>query len=497
MLNIKSAKNRIAGFRSKAAFTLVEVMIGIMLTTIVLTSIFMIWSKVQSGIVRSHVRQTLQNEMRKIANFMQNDFKSIKYEEDTFKLSEGTNGNFTLSFEKFKEAEEDKLAQDSTEKVTYTLNNTMLVRNGEKTNILSVHCDGINISRATEDSLGSGDLESSDEDFKAGREAKLDITITGKMAIPGAKEDMYYVEKTSVVMRNEYYKNINKNYMSTFDLAKKNVDEVIKEGSTQEMAAGGELDAEYLKSLDKDVLEGMDESQKEMLEQAENSLKDINDAIDETDTGESGWTKFWDGCAFWSETDGEKIRGLRSELSDTDDIDEVKNIKSRLETYVKDKEEDFRSASIPNYGKLSPEQLEIYKKAYEMKVQDRTLQGGYEKLVENAESDEDKAAIEKPVLMIDTIKGQTDLTTQVVDKDGNTTTLTSSATTEENEAIIEAYNKINLDWMGEFGEERDDVGIYTAAKSLIQQADTKIDVLDMQKTCQENREKIAEALKGK
>ena len=99
--------------------------------------------------------------------------------------------------------------------------------------------------------------------------------------------------------------------------------------------------------------------------------------------------------------------------------------------------------------------------------------------------------------MIDTIKGQTDLTTQVVDKDGNTTTLTSSATTEENQAIIEAYNKINLDWMGEFGEERDDVGIYTAAKSLIQQADTKIDVLDMQKTCQENREKIAEALKGK
>ena len=63
----------------KKAFTLVEVMVAVLLLTVVLTAIYQVWSKVQQGIARSHTRQALQTELRNAANYMSNDFKSIKF----------------------------------------------------------------------------------------------------------------------------------------------------------------------------------------------------------------------------------------------------------------------------------------------------------------------------------------------------------------------------------------------------------------------------------
>ena len=492
MINtVISNKNR------KRAFTLVEVMVAVLLLTVVLTAIYQVWSKVQQGIARSHTRQALQTELRNAANFMSNDFKSIKFSEDTFKLTESDDGkSFSMSFERFvenKDEEKDKLSMDIVDTVKYELKNNILTRVGDKkTKILSSHCDGVSISRAAADASDSGALENSDEDFKAGREAQLDITITGKKIVPGNGEEMYHVEKTSVVMRNEYSKKVNKTFISTFDLTKKETDEVIQEGNNQMLEVGGLLDPEFLKTLDDDVLSGMDEEQKALLQQAEDSLDDLNDSIDDTDTGESGWSKFWGSVAFWSESEGEKVRGLRTDLSDAKTEDEVKSVKEKLEQYTKDKEVDFLSASTGGrYNRMEPEEKELYKRAYDMKVQDRNLEGGYNKLVE--EKGEEEAG-EKPALMIDTLTGQNTSSVTIQNSDGTTSTIAGNTVSEENQKLIDAYNSIDLSWMGEYGEEEDDVGIYNAARQLISEADSKIDLIRLRDNCNTNIANIEDAM---
>lgn len=487
----------ISNKKRKKAFTLVEVMVAVLLLTVVLTAIYQVWSKVQQGIARSHTRQALQTELRNAANFMSNDFKSIKFSEDTFKLTESEDGkSFSMSFERFvenKDEEKDKLAMDIVDTVKYDLKNNILTRIGDKkTKILSSHCDGVSISRATADSSDSGALENSDEDFKAGREAQLDITITGKNIVPGNGEEMYHVEKTSVVMRNEYSKKVNKTFISTFDLTKKETDEVIQEGNNQLLEVGGLLDPEFLKTLDDDVLSGMDEEQKALLKQAEDSLDELNESIDNTDTGESGWSKFWGSVAFWSESEGEKVRGLRSDLSDAKTEDEVKAVKAKLEEYTKDKEVDFLSASTGgSYNRMTNEEKELYKRAYDMKVQDRNLEGGYNKLVEEKGKDE---AGKKPDLMIDTLTGKNTESVTVENADGTSSTISGNTISEENQKLIDAYNSIDLSWMGEYGEEEDDVGIYNAARQLISEADSKIDLIRLRDNCNTNIANIEKAM---
>ena len=494
MKNIHSEK-----YRNKAAFTLVEVMVGIMLTTIVLTSIYLVWSRVQRGIQRSHTRQVLQNEMRNIANYMQNDFKSIKYDEETFSLSEGDNGNFTMSFDKFKEVgeNEEKLTSDSVEKVTYTLKNSMLTRSGNNTKILSVHCDGVNIVRSSETSTGDTELEDFDEDFKAAREAKLDIEITGRMTVKGTGEEMYHVEKTSVVMRNEYSKNVNKTFVSTFDLTKKDLSEVVVAGDASSLQIGnGVLDLEYLKTLNDDVLSGMLSSQNDMLKSTLEQLERLNDAIDDTDTGEGALEKFGDWLAFWSEDDGEKVRNYRDKLADAESKSDVEAAQKEIKKYTDEKEEEFLKNSVTGYDKMTQQQKDIYKKAYDMKVQDRNIKGAHDKQVENAKEGE---TIEEPKYVIDTLKGNSNAEEyEIIGKDGQKDTALTSASnemTEENKAVVAAYEEINLDWMGEFGEEKEEVGAYNAAKSLLTQADTKLDVINMRDNCLANIDNIGKAMK--
>ncbi len=505
--------------KDKKAFTLVEIMVAILMTTIVLTAIYTIWSRIQRGISRSATRQKLQNELRKAANFMQNDFKSIKLEDQTFKISEPNNTNFSMSFEKFTETEKDKLAQDSTETVKYEKKGNMLVRTaGKGNNILTMSCDEIVIKKSEEADAGLG------EDFEAARKAKLDISISGFMKVPGTGEEMYHVEKTSVVMRDEYNKNTNKTFISTFDLTKKDTSEVIVEDNNADgvLEMGQELDLEFLKTLSDDVLEGMDKSQKDQRDQAIERLDELNEAIKDTDTGESGWSKFWNGVAFWDTSEGEKVRGMRSDLAkikadvnknekDLNKIKEgyekaikdVEDVKAKLEKYTKDKEVEFLNKATDNrYSSMSSEEKKIYERAYEMKLQDRNIEGGYQKQYDKA-SDEEKKEMTKPTTNYERLSGNSELTAEekanktnvMVDKDGKEIEISKSTVTEENAKVLEAYNSIHLnDWMGEFGEEEEDIGIYNAAKQLITQADTKIDVLRMQQTCQENIAKIETAM---
>ena len=481
-------------------FTLVEVMVAIFLSTIVLSAVYGVWIRVQREIAKSHARQTLQSELRTAANYMQKDLKAIR--EGSFDAPGGQpadGSSLQVLFDRFKETEDGKIAQESTERVEYRLADGLFTRKTDTDlKILSVSVDSLQIAKSIDSAdLGATDLETTDEDFRAGREAKLDITITGKKNIAGSRQEMYHVEKTSVVMRDEYYKKTNKNYVSNFDLAKIDQGDVIVKDTTQDASfgPGGLLTEEQLQSLTKDQLTGMEETQNGLIKQAQDSLKEMNSAISDTDTGEGFWSKLGSALNIFSTSEGEKVRDLRADLKGADTKTDVKDVLTKLEKYTKDKEEDFLSRSIRGYSSMSAAQKDVYKEAYEMKLQDRTLEGSHKLLVEQAEKDGTKPP-ETPTKIIDIATGKAvfeseDIATTYTDGDGNVVNISGDSSSNRSNADLRtAYDAINLGWMGDFNEEPEEVGIYSAAKSLISQGNAKLNVIEMRDTSQENLDLI-------
>ncbi|MDD3000102.1 MAG: hypothetical protein PHV05_13650, partial [Candidatus Riflebacteria bacterium] len=258
---------------------------------------------------------------------------------------------------------------------------------------------------------------------------------------------------------------------------------------------GGLLSEEQLQSLTKDQLTGMEETQNGLIKQAQDSLKEMNSAISDTDTGEGFWSKLGSALNIFSTSEGEKVRDLRADLKGADTKTDVKDVLTKLEKYTKDKEEDFLSRSIRGYSSMSAAQKDVYKEAYEMKLQDRTLEGSHKLLVEQAEKDGTKPP-ETPTKIIDIATGKAvfeseDIATTYTDGDGNVVNISGdSSSTRSNADLRTAYDAINLGWMGDFNEEPEEVGIYSAAKSLISQGNAKLNVIEMRDTSQENLDLI-------
>lgn len=473
--------------------TLVEIMVAVFLSTIVLTAIYGVWIRVGRQIARSNAKQTLQNELRTAANSMEKDFKAIK--EGTFEALPGDQSPdgtaMKISFDRFVETEDGKIAQDSVVKVEYFLRNGLLTRKTDTTQkILSTNVDNLIIAKAVDESaLSATDLESTDEDFKAGRQAMLDIAITGKRRVAGSKNEMFHVERTSLVMRDEYYKNTNKTYVSNFDLAKLETDDVMKADATQDANFGpdGQLTFDMIKDLDEDQLEGMKATQEDLLEQANTAIDSINDNIDDTETGDN----FFDNINIFSDSEGEKVADMKKKLEKADTRAKLEKAVEDLENYADQKEENFLGRSVSGWSSMSREQKMLYKKAYDMKVQDRAIQAA------NKIAKEDNPDAPESPMMIDLA---TQVQDQVYDDEEGTQTISASENTEltqEAEALRGAYNNIRLGWMGDFGDEEEEVQAYNAAKSLVNQGRSKLDIVDMRDNAASNIGVIDEALASK
>ncbi|MDN5278811.1 MAG: hypothetical protein PWR01_2776 [Clostridiales bacterium] len=475
---------------NKRAMTLVEVMVAIFISTIVLTAIYGVWIRVQRQIARSNAKQTLQHELRTAANHLAKDLKAIR--EGTFEAPPGEQSAdgtaMKISFDRFIETEDEKIAQDSTTKVEYSLKNGLLTRKTDDSlDILSVNVDSMIIARAVDEaSLGATDLESTDEDFKAGREAMLDVAITGKKRIAGSRDEMYHIERTSLVMRDEYYKNTNKTYISNFDLAKLETDEVMVNDSSQDVnfGPGGAFTLEQLENLDPDQLRGMRDTQNELYNQANEAFNNINDNINNTETGND----FLDTLAFWSDSEGEKVADMKDDLEDADTQEEVEAAVNALETYAEGKEESFLSRSVSGWSSMSQEDKMLYKKAYDLKVQDRAIKAANEK------AKEDNPDAEESPMMIDLV---TEVQDQTYEDESGTQTISASQNEElqeEARELKDAYDRISLDWMGEFGDEDEEIQAYNAVKSLITQGRSKLDTIEMRDQAKENRDLIDQVL---
>ncbi len=498
---------------NKKGFTLVEIMIAILLTSLVITTAFAIWSKIQRGIVLSTTKQRLQNELRKTANYMQNDFKSIKAS-GTFSLTPSTNNNFSMSFEKFKEKEDGSniLAQNSTEKIQYDLKENMLTRtSGDGKTILSLNCESISIERAVDEvqlkksEKVSVNLESLNEDFKDGRKAKLEISIVGKMRVPGSNDDIYHTEKTSVVMKDEYYKNTNKTYTSTFDLTQKNSEDIIQAGQSN-IFGDESLDYEYLITLTDSALSDLKSKQEEGKTQANERLDQINGNIKETEVKQGVLSWLGDALGITHSEEGQ-VKQWRDNLASAKEVKEVENVKKDVENWLGDKKLDYMKLSTENtsigktYNQMTEEEKEVYKIAYDLKCQDRTLEkaqkNGSTGGGENGEGEEVKKAI-------DIYKNGSD--DKLEDEKGNRIELKDSEkkvsnkvtingqVVDKKEAVIKAYEDIDLSWMDDHEDEQN---TYAAAGSLVSQADMKIEILKMINVYNENIEKIDKAWNDK
>ncbi len=484
----------------KKGFTLVEVMVAILVSTVVCGGIYGIWSEVTRRVSLSSAKQRLQNELRIAASYMQKDFKSIKSETFNVKNQNPEGTAFILEFERFTDEEDSKkLAQDITEKMTYVLNNRILTRTGsEGTKILSSNVESVFIDTAVgEGNLDALALEATDEDFRAGREAQLDISITGMLIAKGLGKEVYHVERTSLVMRDEYYKKTNKTYVSNFELAEVDIDDLVQVDDSQDglLFPGSALTKEMLMAMDLAQLEGMSLAQQELLKQAQASLSDMNETIDGTKSGEGLGSKILYGALFWIQTDGKLIRGLRSDLSSANTVEKAKEVKKKLESHIGDKDLKFKKDSIKGYENMSGSQKKIFEEAYEKKLQDRTLLGSYELIKKQAEKD-GKTVPERPDTNIDALKNP--VNTIYEDGDGNVVSVELDEETKEyNRKVAEAYEKIDLDWMGEFSKETTEVKVYNSAKNLVFQAESKITMLEMRDVTQENLDLIEEVKKIK
>jgi prepilin-type N-terminal cleavage/methylation domain-containing protein len=474
-------------------FTLVEVMVAVFLSTVVCAGIYGVWTEVTRRVALATTKQSLQNELRTASSHMQKDFKSIKADSLNI-ISQNDDGSaFKIEFECFTEEEDDKFAQDSVTKVGYELVSGILTRSGDTGGkILSSHVESMSIGRAVdEDNLDATALEATDEDFRAGREAQLDISITGKMVARGLGQEVYHVEKTSIVMRDEYHKKTNKTYVANYDLTKEDYDElvVLDESLDGMLFPGNLLSEEFLMSLDKEQLEGMSQAQKDLLAQTQSSLNDMNETIDATNTGESWATKAWDWVKFLSDSEGELVRGWRSELSGANTVEATKAAMDKLKTFTKTKDEEFKTKSIPGYAGMSKAQKELYAEAYALKLQDRTLEGAYNLMKKQAEKDKTTAP-DKPATNYDSLTNY-DAKTEYVDGDGVLRSESMDEETKErNRKLAAAYDSISLNWMGEFNKETDEVKVYNSAQSLLTQGESKVAMMEMRDISQKNLDLI-------
>ena len=64
---------------------------------------------------------------------------------------------------------------------------------------------------------------------------------------------------------------------------------------------------------------------------------------------------------------------IRSRKAST--VSATRETVDKMKSFVQTKENEFLGNSISNYSSMTEEQKKIYKEAYEMKIQDRSLNG--------------------------------------------------------------------------------------------------------------------------
>ncbi len=129
---------------------------------------------------------------------------------------------------------------------------------------------------------------------------------------------------------------------------------------------------------------------------------------------------------------------------------------------------------------MSKDEQATFRKAYDMAIQQRTIDKAYEE----AEEKPDK----KPT---SNISLQKELIKEYEKQDSNSATAITKEQYEEAKKVVAVYNDIKLDWMK---DDDDSIKVYTANKQLMEQANTKLELLKSKEKTEKNLEDIQNEL---
>lgn len=471
-------------------FSLVEIMVGVFLSSIVLGAGFQIFNSSQKKLTKASTRQLLSSEVRTAMKIMAQDFKAVKA--DSLQVNAAPTGNTAIiTFDRYMIAgagDQEKLAFDRFEKVIYEFKKPFLTRNvAGVSRTIARNLDSMAFSRP--EGPGEGAVAGT-TNYDDGWAARMDITMTGSRKIPGMTEVATHSESVSVFMLEEYYKLVNKNrFLSMSTLAKDGGAKVLDDEFDLDSFFKSSLTAEELAKLTITQLEQLKSKEADSLKVAEDNLKQIDDYINGVDTSGKRVLGF-----LWRRDT--EVTGIQDDLAKHSAVADIKKDLDKLDkiidTYERDNMKDSFKGSNVSIDSLSPERYKEYKEAYDLKLRDYRMQKAYE------ESKKDGDPEYKS--MLDSYNPTNFTLGSVQDSDGNTIKFdeTQDEFVERQKAAARIYKDsqdVDLTWMDDkSGELR--VKLYGAAKDLRDLAETKSNYAQQRDANLDNLKKIGEAISG-
>ncbi len=454
----------------RRAMTLVEVIVGVFLASLVLGGAFQIFSSSQRKVSRAATQQTLAGEVRHALKILAQDFKAVKA--DSLEVDSAESGNSAIiKFDRYLvtgEGDQEKLAFDRFESVVYEFRKPFLTRNvSGSTRTIARHVDSMAFSRleAPDPGEGTGGQINYDE----GWAARMDITMTGSRKIPGSNQIASHTERVSVFMIEEYYRLINKNrFLSMATLSKGDDTKILDEEFDYDAMFAQALTAEELAKLTVDQLENLHKKEDDSLTEVMKKLDEVDDSISDVDTKVGGLFGF-----FKSSTEVTKLQKDLKKHEEAKDLEvDLKNIDATIAKYEADHlKNSFSGAGIntANMDKNSKEYSDL-KEAYDIKMRDYSMREAY-----NAGKQDDDPEY---VSMADAYNPSTMEEGIIITSEGKRETFSETPADfvirkQKAADIYENMVKVDLSWRDEKGGE-DNVKKYTAAKDLRDLAETKL-----------------------
>ena len=477
----------------KRAMTLVEVMVGIFLASLVLGGGFQIFNASQRKVSRAATQQTLASEVRNALKVIAQDFKAVK--SDSLEVTSAENANSAvIKFDRYMvtgEGDQEKLAFDRFESVVYEFRKPFLTRTvAGSTRTIARHVDSVAFSRpeSPDDEAGTAGGQIN---YDEGWAARMDIAMTGSRKIPGSVETASHTERVSVFMIEEYYKLINKNrFLSMATLSKDDGAKVLDEELDFDAMFQQLLNPEELAKLTIEQLNNLLSKENNSLTEVQEKLTQVDESIAGIDTrGDRTWYTLWLGKAPTEVTD---LQNSLKGHTKVDDLErDLARIDETIDRYETEHLQNSFSGSGLNIGSMDKNSKEYsdLKEAYDIKMRDYSMKEAYD--AGKQDGDPEYVSVTDSFNPANLQRGV------ITTSEGRQETFTESnddfvIRRAKAETIHSNLQKIDLSWREEKGGE-ESVKKYTAAKDLRDLAETKVSFAKQRDAHKDNIGKINDA----
>jgi type II secretory pathway component PulJ len=490
----------------KAGVTLVEVMIGVFLSSLVLGSVYSLWGSARRDVSTASVRQVLSDDVKLAVSYLAKDFQAIK--QGSLEVKGSTDGNsavIKLQRYSLKDKEEgaSSASYDYTEEIEYTYQKPFLKRRviGKSPKTLASHLTAFELTRGGDKTNHTTkDFASTMTDQERALNARIDISMTGTLKVNVTGKIQTYTERTSVFMREEFQNSVSeKRYLSMLKLFKK--DKLVDEEKMLDtyLNDGTQLFTdEQLMAMNVEQLGELSLQEQAGYEKAFAELSQIDKEINNADTKLDRW---------WIFDKSTEVTDIQKNLKkiDASEKDSAETLKSKSEKVEVEKEKlskiineyevvNMEKAFGSEYGDLSglktssPAQYKELKEVYDMMIRDRTMKEIHD------QAQKDSGSPTEYVGFLDRNNPETMVQGLTYDALGNPINVTESASdfAARKEAATKQYRiatKMDMEWINT-QEGEDSVKMYTSAKNLYDLADTKKASIETLYRHKSNMEKI-------